>query len=194
MSTNPPSAQGATGSQSPAVNQGQAVSPAGSQRPLGVLESSGLIKLAATQPELEYLFRHVLVQDAAYDTLLKQERRRLHVSVAETLEALYPERLDELAAMLAWHYQEAEEAQRALPWLIRAGHYAQRRYANTEAFSFFERAEALAPASDDPAALRERVEVALGKVRAGWLFRPPDELLATMEASAQTAEAPATRP
>ena len=129
-----------------------ASAPSAASDRLGSSES-GLIKLAATQPELEYLFRHVLVQDAAYDTLLKQERRRLHVTVAATLQALYPERLDELAAMLAWHYQEADEAARTLPWLIRAGHHALRRYANTEAYSFFERAEGLAPPGDDPAIL-----------------------------------------
>ncbi len=101
---------------------------AGVQRPLGVLESSGLIRLATVQPELEYLFRHVLVQDAAYETLLKQERRRLHMAVAETLEDLYPDRRDELAGMLAWHWESAGEPERALPLLIAAGGFALRRY------------------------------------------------------------------
>src|SRR5829696_6054503 len=82
-------------------------------RPVSVLESSGLIvRLAALQPELEYLFRHVLVQDAAYDTLLKQEKKRLHLAVAETLEKRYPERRDELAGMLARHYESAGEPER----------------------------------------------------------------------------------
>src|SRR5690348_2967939 len=70
-------------------------------QPINVLETSGLIRLAAIQPELEYLFRHVLVQDAAYESLLKQERRRLHLAVAEALEALYPDRRNELTPMLA---------------------------------------------------------------------------------------------
>ena len=163
-------------------------SPGADAQPLGVLESSGLIRLAATHPELEYVFRHVLVQDAAYDTLLKQERRRLHVAVAETLEALYPARLDELAAMLAWHYQNAEETERALPWLILAGHHALRRYANAEAFSFFERAGELSPAGDEPALVRQRIAIALGKARSGWLYRPPSELLGYVQAVAEEAE------
>ena len=45
---------------------------------LDTLESKGLIRLAAMSPELEYLFRHQLVQDAAYGSLLKQVRRELH--------------------------------------------------------------------------------------------------------------------
>ena len=56
--------------------------------------------------------------------------------------------------MLAWHYQEADEPERTLPWLMRAGHYALKRYANTEAYEFFERAERLAPTGDDPAILQ----------------------------------------
>jgi tetratricopeptide (TPR) repeat protein len=158
-----------------------ASAPTGAPRvspPLGVLESSGLIRLATIQPELEYLFRHVLVQDAAYDTLLKQERRRLHVAVAETLESLYPERRDELAAMLAWHYEAAGEPERALPLLIAAGGFALRRYANTEAHGFFRRAFDLLPAdSPDPEVQRHRVEIALGMARAGWIFLPASQFL-----------------
>ena len=54
------------------------------------LEAKGLIRVASHRPELEYLFRHWLVQDAAYGSLLKQERRDLHRQVGEALETLYP--------------------------------------------------------------------------------------------------------
>ncbi|HWH24818.1 MAG TPA: hypothetical protein VNW68_08010, partial [Candidatus Limnocylindria bacterium] len=57
---------------------------------LDTLEARGLIRIAALQPELEYLFRHALVQDAAYDSLLKQERRSIHRTVGQALELLYP--------------------------------------------------------------------------------------------------------
>src|SRR2546423_8982872 len=67
---------------------------------LVTLEASGLIQIAAVQPELEYLFRHALVQDAAYSSLLKQDRRSLHQLAAETLLALYPGRQRELAAVV----------------------------------------------------------------------------------------------
>lgn len=162
----------------PAAAPAEAIAP-----PLGVLESTGLIRLATIQPELEYLFRHVLVQDAAYDTLLKQERRRLHVAVAETLESLYPDRRDELAAMVAWHYESAGEPERALPMLIAAGGFALRRYANTEAHGFFRRAFSLLPAdSADPEVQRHRVEIALGMARAGWIFLPASDFLGDLVA------------
>ena len=79
---------------------------------LNTLESSGLIRLAAVQPELEYLFRHALVQDAAYSSLLKNDRRHLHKSVGEALEALYPQQRDELAATLALHFEKADAQHR----------------------------------------------------------------------------------
>jgi hypothetical protein len=157
-------------------------------RPLGVLESSGLIKLAATHPELEYLFRHVLVQDAAYDSLLKQERRRLHLAVADALEQLYPERRAELAAMLAYHLDAAGEAVRALPLLVEAGDLALSRYANEEATSFFDRAAEIVPPGDDPALLRLRAQVALGRASSGWLARPLPQSVAIIDEAMPLAE------
>ncbi len=68
------------------------------------LETAGLIRLAQIQPELEYLFRHALIRDAAYQSLLKADRKPLHRVVAEALERLYPDRLDELAPLLGQHY------------------------------------------------------------------------------------------
>lgn len=164
------------------------VAAANVQRPLGLLESSGLIRLAATHPELEYLFRHVLVQDAAYDSLLKQERRRLHLAVADALEQLYPDRRAELAAMLAYHLDAAGEPGRALPLLVEAGESALKRYATKEATSFFDRAAELVPEGDDPALLRLRAQVALGRASAGWLARPLSESVAIIDAALPLAE------
>ena len=56
---------------------------------LTTLEASGLVRLAQTQPELEYLFRHALLQDAAYGSLVRSDRRALHLAVAEAMERLY---------------------------------------------------------------------------------------------------------
>src|SRR3990172_2516056 len=56
---------------------------------LDTLLASGLVQLAAAQPELEYIFRHALIQDAAYHSLVKADRRQLHRAVGEALEALY---------------------------------------------------------------------------------------------------------
>jgi len=141
---------------------------------VGALEASGLIGLAAMEPELEYLFRHVLVQDAAYASLLKQERRELHRRVADTLEQLYPERRGELAGVIGMHLEEAGEAARAAPFLNEAGEHALERFANREARAFFDRAYAGLPDDGaDPETARLRVRAGVNAVKAGWGTRIP---------------------
>jgi len=110
---------------------------------LSRLESAGLIRLARYEPELEYLFRHALVQDAAYGTLLAGDRRRLHHTVGEAVETLYADRLDELAAILARHFQRAGDEAQALDYYTRAGDSALASFANVEAESLFRSALAL---------------------------------------------------
>jgi serine phosphatase RsbU (regulator of sigma subunit)/tetratricopeptide (TPR) repeat protein len=110
---------------------------------LSRLESAGLIRLVQYEPELEYLFRHALVQDAAYGTLLTADRKRLHHVVGEAVESLYADRLDELSAMLARHFEQAGDQERALGYYTRAGEAALASYANVEAESLFRSALAL---------------------------------------------------
>ena len=100
---------------------------------LGTLESAGLIQVAKVEPDLEYLFRHSLVQDAAYASLLESDRKRLHLAVGNAIESLYPERKRELAAILAYHFTEAGEETKALAYFITAGDEALKVYANQEA-------------------------------------------------------------
>lgn len=100
---------------------------------LGTLESAGLIQVAKVEPDLEYLFRHSLVQDAAYASLLETDRTRLHLAVGNAIESLYPGRKRELAAILAHHFKEAGEEERALGYFILAGDEALKVYANQEA-------------------------------------------------------------
>lgn len=106
-------------------------------RQLNVLEESGLIRQAATQPELEYLFRHALIQDAANTSLLKADRRHLHRAVGEVLEQTYPQQPDWLAPILALHFAEAGDVERAMRYFAAAGAQAARQYANAEAASYF---------------------------------------------------------
>jgi tetratricopeptide (TPR) repeat protein len=133
---------------------------------LGTLEASGLIEIAALQPELEYLFRHALVQDAAYGSLLKQDRRTLHRFAAETLLSLYPERQRELAAVIAMHFEQAGDAVQATQHLVLAGEHALERFANREAVAFFDRAGALA----DDSQVDLRLRAAIGGAKAGWTY------------------------
>ena len=122
------------------------------QSQLSTLEASGLIRLAGVQPELEYLFRHALIQDAAYASLVKADRRALHLAVGEALERLYPDRLASqgLAPMLAQHFHAAGDDARALKYFTHAGDAAARVYANAEAEMQYARALELAAREDSP--------------------------------------------
>src|ERR1043165_8246344 len=118
---------------------------------LETLEAKGLIRLAAVRPELEYLFRHALVQDAAYGSLLKQERRQLHGLVGDALEQLFPDRREELAPVLAMHYEQAGDTDRAIDYLVEAGGHARSKNAILEAYAAFDHAADLA-ATEAPTA------------------------------------------
>jgi tetratricopeptide (TPR) repeat protein len=109
---------------------------------LAQLEASGLIRLEQVDPELEYGFRHELVQEAAYGSLLKSELAEWHRTVGIALESLYPGRLasSELAPTLAHHFLEAGDQERALTYLTRAGDAALASFANVEAELHFQRA------------------------------------------------------
>jgi tetratricopeptide (TPR) repeat protein len=106
------------------------------------LEASGLIAVAATQPELEYLFRHALIHDAAYASLVKFDRVQLHRIVGEALEQLYPDQVAsrQLAPQLAEHFHQAGDDARALKYFTLAGDAAARVYANAEAVLHYSRA------------------------------------------------------
>lgn len=154
---------------------------------LNTLEASGLVQVAALEPELEYLFRHALVQDAAYSSLLKQDRRTLHRLAAETLLALYPERTRELAGVIAMHYERAGDPAAAADHLVVAGEHALERFANRDAVAFFDRAEAsIGP--DDPR-IDLRLRAALGGAKVSWTFRGPDEGIGRLERAVQVGDA-----
>jgi len=107
---------------------------------LSALESAGLIQVAKIEPDLEYLFRHSLIQDAAYASLLEEDRKRLHEAVGNAIEQLYPERKRELAAILGHHFKQAGQDERALGYFILAGDFALSIYANQEAEAQYRRA------------------------------------------------------
>jgi predicted ATPase len=86
----------------------------------------------------EYAFRHVLIQEAAYDSILIKKRVELHRRIAETLEELHANRIEEFAPLLAYHFYTAQDS-RSLKYDILAGEKAARLYANAEAATHFSR-------------------------------------------------------
>jgi tetratricopeptide (TPR) repeat protein len=157
---------------------------------LDALTTKGLIRLAVERPELEYLFRHALVQDAAYGSLLKQERRDLHGRVGEALEQLYPERTGELAPVLAMHFEQAGDTEKAIDYFAAGGKHALQQNAIQEAYGAFDQASALIDrtpttgpdgAAESPLRRRRRIEIKLGRASAGYSFLSADEAFDPLE-------------
>jgi len=96
-----------------------------------------------------YTFKHALIQDAAYESLLKSTRRSLHARVAEALEALSPNIVETQPELLAHHYTEAGSILRALDNWQRAGQRALERSANMDAIAHAERGLGLLDAVED---------------------------------------------
>ncbi len=107
---------------------------------LGELQRVELIQEARRVPELEYMFRHALTQETAYKSILRQRRREFHLLVGETLAELFPDRDEEMAPVLAHHFDQGGAADKALQYYTRAGDAAFRLYANAEAANLYRRA------------------------------------------------------
>jgi len=112
------------------------------------LQREEMIRERARVPELEYIFKHHLTQEAAYSGLLRRERRRFHRQVAEAWERLFPDRVVEQLGLLAYHWERAGEERRAIEYLQRAGEQAAAQFANDEAVAYFSRALDLVPEED----------------------------------------------
>jgi class 3 adenylate cyclase/DNA-binding SARP family transcriptional activator len=104
------------------------------------LTSAGLITRRGTPPAATYSFKHALVQEAAYATLLRSRRRQLHASIANVLVDQYPAMVERLPEVVARHFAEAGAAEEAVGYWRTAGQIATARSANHEAVKFFEQA------------------------------------------------------
>jgi tetratricopeptide (TPR) repeat protein len=114
--------------------------PADLDATLERLTASGLISRRGTPPDATYSFKHALVQDAAYDTLLKSRRQQLHAKIANVLVERFPMIVDSLPEVVAHHFKEAGLPSEALGYWRKAGQLASARSANREAVGFFEQA------------------------------------------------------
>jgi predicted ATPase len=100
---------------------------------LDQLASAELIFRRGVPPDAEYTFKHALVQDAAYGTLLRSRRQQLHGRIATTLEAQFPEIVETQPEVLARHCTEAGLVEKAVDYWLKAGQQAITRCAMTEA-------------------------------------------------------------
>jgi class 3 adenylate cyclase/tetratricopeptide (TPR) repeat protein len=95
-------------------------------------------------PELEYIFKHALTQEVAYESLLKQRRREIHGRIARAIEELYADRLEENYELLAHHYEQSGDGEKAVEYLILAGEKSNKNKAAQDACLFFKKAHEVA--------------------------------------------------
>jgi tetratricopeptide (TPR) repeat protein len=104
---------------------------------LARLMAAGLVFGHGTPPDATYTFKHALVQDTAYATLLKSRKQRLHQQIAEALRDLFPERAEREPSVVAQHFTRAGLDTAAIDWWERAGQRALSRFANREAIESY---------------------------------------------------------
>lgn len=115
-------------------------------------------EVAATDdPAAEYRFRNTLIQEVAYNSLLKKRRTLLHRQIATTLERLHAQHLDDYLPQLAHHYGRSDDRERALHYLLRFGDKAAKIYANQDAMGCYRRALELLGQEDDHPVLKAEI-------------------------------------
>jgi class 3 adenylate cyclase/tetratricopeptide (TPR) repeat protein len=107
---------------------------------LDKLTATELIREKQKVPELEYVFKHALVQESTYESILLKKRIELHDKVAGAIEQLFADRLDEFIPVLAYHYAKAENWEKAQEYLFKAAEQAGRIAADAEALTHYEQA------------------------------------------------------
>jgi predicted ATPase len=134
------------------------------QAALGQLSNAGLLFCHGTAPHSSYLFKHALVQDAAYGTLLRARRQHLHARVAALLEENFPELVERQPELLAHHLTGAGDTARAIDEWLKAGQHAAARSAHAEAIGHFERGlAALAALAEGPTRDGQEIELQLAR-------------------------------
>jgi class 3 adenylate cyclase/tetratricopeptide (TPR) repeat protein len=150
-------------------------------RQLASLEASDLVRERSRLPEIEYIFKHGLTQEVAYQTLLAPARKALHKQVGEAMEIIFERRIDEFSSLLAYHYFAAEVWQKALDYSVQSANAAFRVCAYPEARSHYRRGlECLQRLEKDTAHLQQFVDITIKLVGASLQAESPERNLARL--------------
>jgi class 3 adenylate cyclase/tetratricopeptide (TPR) repeat protein len=153
------------------------------------LEKADLVHEYSRAPEVEYIFKHALTQEVAYQTLLAPARKALHKQVGAAMESLFHGRIDEFAGTLAYHYFSAEEWQKALDYSIRSGDGAFAICAYAEARGHYDRALiCLSHLEADSNHSRQKIDVTIKLVGASLQAEAPEKNLARLLEAEKVAE------
>jgi class 3 adenylate cyclase/tetratricopeptide (TPR) repeat protein len=128
------------------------------QQGLRQLVETELVFQSGVPPQARYLFKHALVQDTAYQSLLKSRRQQLHQQVAQVLTEQFPQTVETQPELVAHHYTEARLIVQAVPYWQRAGERASQRSAYVEAISHLNKGlELLKTLPDTPARAQQEL-------------------------------------
>lgn len=105
------------------------------QAALSQLVEAELLYLRGRPPRAKYLFKHALIQDAAYESLLRSRRQQIHACIAASLRTRFPKRVENEPEVLAYHYSQARLFKEAAPYWLMAGQRAVVHSANVEAIA-----------------------------------------------------------
>jgi class 3 adenylate cyclase/predicted ATPase len=137
------------------------------QQGLRQLVDAELLYQRGLSPRTTYFFKHALIQDTAYQSLLKSRRQQLHQQIAQVLAEQFPETVETQPELLAHHYTEAGLLEHAIPYWQKAGEHATQRSANVEAIAHFSKGlELLKTLPETPERSRYELtlQIALGPV------------------------------
>lgn len=129
---------------------------------LSALQRSDFVYRGGLPARTEYVFKHALIQEVAYKSLLLKSRKQIHRRVAAALEDQHRGRLEEFCELLAYHYSAADELDKAFRYLRLSAERAHRGYSTSEAFGYYREAlHVLGRQPRVPEGLRARVEITL---------------------------------
>jgi class 3 adenylate cyclase/tetratricopeptide (TPR) repeat protein len=152
---------------------------------LATLAQLELIREKRFFPEMEYIFKHAVIQDVAYQSLLLQRRKDLHTAIGAAVEQLYADRLEEQAVILAYHYARSHRPDRAVGYALLAGDRAARLFATAEATTYYEQGLRLARELEaSPEARRAEIDAALKLAAVGVTRQDLERDRANLEAAA----------
>lgn len=103
-----------------------------------ILDDLVEIGYLTAQDNENYYFYHSLIRETIYNNLTEREKKDLHQRVADALETMYKERLEQVSELLFEHYKSAGNVQKSIQYAIMAGDYNEKNYANYEALSYYD--------------------------------------------------------
>jgi tetratricopeptide (TPR) repeat protein len=132
------------------------------QSALSLLEQADIIYRVGISPFVRFAFKHVLLRDAIYDSLLRSKRQHTHADIAAVLEHDFPELAENQPEVLAYHYQEAGNHQLAIRCWLESGQRALAHSANVEAIANFRKALQLLNAlPETPERTKQEIDIQL---------------------------------